>query len=61
MIDHFNSATENDGLGDALFGEGANADDFTEAVSGLTEADAPKLVAAWNEGFDDASLVIEDK
>ena len=52
MIEHFNSATGNDGLGDALFGEGANYDDFEEAVNGLDEEDGPKLLTAWNDALD---------
>ena len=35
MIEHFNSATSNDGLGDALFGDDANYPDFEEAVKNL--------------------------
>ena len=52
MIDHFNSATGNDGLGDALFGAETSYDNFEEAVVGLLEEDGPKLVAAWNDALD---------
>ena len=52
MIEHFNSATANDGLGDALFGDDANYDDFEEAVNNLEEEDGPKLLEAWNDAFE---------
>ena len=43
LVDHFNSVSEEDGIGDALFGDDANIDDFANALNGLDEKDQKKF------------------
>ena len=43
LIQHFNTVDEEVNMGDALFGEQANYDDFAQAVDGLEAESQEKL------------------
>ena len=53
MLDHFNQTIEN--LGDTLFGDDCNIEDFTSFVDGLEDEEEKKFMAAVNE-----ALLIDD-
>ena len=51
MVEHFNSV--DGGIGDALFGDDANIDDFENALNGLEEKVQNQFVESWNEAFEE--------
>ena len=54
MMDHFNSSIEN--LGDTLFGDDANIDDFRSFIGGLEDEEETQFVTAVKE-----ALLIEEE
>ena len=54
MLDHFNSSIEN--LGDTLFGDDANIDDFKNFVTNLEDDEEAEFLAAIKE-----ALLIEEE
>ena len=51
MVEHFNSV--DGGIGDALFGDDVNIDDFENALNGLEEKVQNQFVESWNEAFEE--------
>ena len=49
MIDHFNNTIEN--LGDMLFGDDANVDDFEQLVSSFEETEQGKFMESVQEAL----------
>ena len=54
MMDHFNSSIEN--LGDTLFGDDANIDDFKNFVTNLEDEEEAEFLAAIRD-----ALLIEEE
>ena len=54
MMDHFNSSIEN--LGDTLFGDDANIDDFKNFVTNLEDEEEAQFLAAIRD-----ALLIEEE